>query len=219
MAQLVKPIHWLTTDDRLLHGCAGKEQYDSFAAADMIRKRRSKKGEAAATDAKWAQEVLKAKAVTEAEQQRDVAALIAARDKAVAETAALRDKAVAETNAARDKSVAETAAQRDLEVAQLAAQAAEQYKQKLTLEGEGEAAKRTLVMAADGALAQKLDAWTKSQEYWANAFSNYKGEVVPRIVSGSATGQTTNGMTDFMAIMGMKAANDLALDMSVGAKK
>lgn len=44
MAQLVKPIHWLTTDDRLLHGCAGKEQYDSFAAADMIRKRRSKKG-------------------------------------------------------------------------------------------------------------------------------------------------------------------------------
>lgn len=155
-----------------------------------------KNGEAQAAKAKWDQEVKKATEVTLAEQ----------------------NKAVAELNATRDKSVAEVAAQRDLAVQTFKAQTAEQYKLEQIRMGEGDAGRRQAVMLADGALTQKLDAWVKSQEYWAAAFAKYQGEVVPRIVSGG-DGRTTNAASDFMSVMGMKAASDLALDMRIVAPK
>lgn len=98
-------------------------------------------------------------------------------------------------------------------VAELDVVTAELNKRKLTLEGEGEAAKKRALMQANGALEQKLEAWLKAQEYWAGAFANYKGNVVPNYVSagGNSGG---NGAVNFMEIMGMKAARDLNLDMS-----
>lgn len=152
----------------------------------------AKNGEAQAMAAKWQQEVQKAQQVTLAEQQ----------------------KAVAELNAQRDKSVAETNADRDLQVQTLKARTAEQYKVEQTKIGEGDANRRQAVMVADGALQQKLDAWIKSQQYWADAFAKYQGEVVPRIVNGGSAGQS-NAAADFMQLMATKAANDLALDMGV----
>lgn len=44
------------------------------------------------------------------------------------------------------------------------AQAAEQYKRKMILEGQGEAEKKQLVMNADGALDQKLAAYVAIQK-------------------------------------------------------
>ena len=131
----------------------------------------AKEGEAEAEKAKWEQEVIKAKLVTEAEQRKKVAEL-------------------------------------DVQTAQL-------KKQKDILEGEGEAAKKRLVMQANGALEQKLEAYIKVQEYWSKAFSQYTGSYVPMYQSGG--GPVKTNALDFMEIMGMKAVKDLGLDL--GAKK
>lgn len=127
-----------------------------------------KQGEANAAAAKWEQEVLKAKAVTEAEQQ--------------------------------------------LAVQELNTKKAASYKQQQILEGEGDAAKKKLVMQANGALEQKLDAWLKAQQYWSDAFSKYQGPMVPSIIAGGGTGANSNAL-NFMELMTMKAAKDLSLNM------
>lgn len=129
----------------------------------------AKQGEADAAKAKWEQEVIKAKVVTEAESNKRVA---------------------------------------ELEV-----QTAELIKRKLTLEGEGEAAKKRAMMVANGALEQKLETWLKSQEYWAKAFAEYQGNIVPNTIMGG--GSSGNGAVNFMDIMGAKAARDLNLDMRI----
>lgn len=72
-------------------------------------------------------------------------------------------------------------------------------------------AKRT-EMQADGALEKKLKAYTEVQQYWAEAFSKYTGNVVPQIQSGT-NGASNNGAVNFAEIMTMKAQRDLALDM------
>ena len=95
-------------------------------------------------------------------------------------------------------------------------EAAEFRKQAAIKEGEGESTKRRLILQADGALAQKLQTWLEAQQYWADAFSKYQGSIVPQIQSGGAgTGSPGNGATNFMEIMGMKAARDLGLDMTM----
>lgn len=152
-------------------------------------------GEADAAKAKWEQEVIKARAVTAAEQEAEVQ----------------------KTNADRDKLVAETKAQQDLDVAKFAHQAAEETKLQQIALGEGEATRKKLVMAADGALEVKTRVWLQAQEFWANAFKDYRGSIVPSIVSGggAATGSTPNPFGDYMSILSMKAAKDLNLDMSM----
>jgi len=134
--------------------------------------------------------------------------------KLTAEATGKADVAKAQYEKEVQKIQAVTEARQRLEVAQLEAQAAEQYKKQQILIGEGDAAKRRLVMQADGALQQKLEAWVTAQQSWAEAFSKYQGAVVPTIQSGS--GQGTNGAVNFMEIMGAKAARDLALDLRHG---
>jgi len=127
-----------------------------------------KQGEADAAKAKWEQEVIKAKEVTQAESRKRVAEL-------------------------------------DVLTAQL-------NKQKEILEGEGIAAKKRLVMQADGALDQKLTTYKEVQQYWAEAFSKYTGNIVPLYQTGQS-GSNANGAINFMEIMGAKAAKDLSLDL------
>lgn len=124
-------------------------------------------GKAEAAKAKWEQEVIKARAVTESQQK--------------------------------------------LEVATLNAKTAEQTKREQILLGEGEAERKKLVMQANGALEQKLEKWLEAQKVWADAFSKYQGSIVPQIQTGGASSQ--NGAINFMELMGIKAAKDLALDM------
>lgn len=128
----------------------------------------AKEGEANAATAKWKQEVIKAQAVTEAQQE--------------------------------------------YEVAKLAAMSAEQTKRKEILLGEGEATRRRLVMSADGALEKKLAAYVETQKMWADAMSKMTQPVVPQIITG-ATSAAGNAATQFMELMGLKSARDLALDM------
>lgn len=75
--------------------------------------------------------------------------------------------------------------------------------------------KRTTIQA-DGALSQKLEAWTESQKYWADAFGKYQGNVVPTFQTGggAAGPYQGNGAVNFMEIMSAKAARDLALDLN-----
>jgi regulator of protease activity HflC (stomatin/prohibitin superfamily) len=124
-------------------------------------------GKADAARAKWEQEVIKAKMVTEAEAKRKVAE---------------EDVKTAELNKRRD-----------------------------ILEGEGIAAKKKLVMQADGALEQKLAAWRFSEEKKWEAFGKFQGNMVPLYQSGSSS----NNATNWMEIMGMKAARDLNLDVKI----
>jgi regulator of protease activity HflC (stomatin/prohibitin superfamily) len=97
-------------------------------------------------------------------------------------------------------------------VAELDVETARLNKEKQILEGQGEAEKKRLVMSANGALEQKLDAWLQSQKFWSEAFANYKGNVTPLYMSG-AGGSNTNAAANFMDIMMMKSARDLNLDM------
>jgi len=111
-----------------------------------------------------------------------------------------------------------TAAQQRLAVAQLDAQAAEQTKLKLTLEGQGEAAKRQLIMNADGGLDKKIDAYVTTQTIWAGAFKEFRGQLVPSVVMTGTQGGTApaSGVTTFMEMMTAKAARDLAIDIQAG---
>jgi len=141
-------------------------------------------GAANAARTKWEQEAIKAREVTKAEQE---------------------------------KQVATTAAERVRDVAKLERDAAEFTKAQQILLGQGESERKRMVIEADGALAQKLEAFVQANAVWANAFANYKGNVTPTIMSGGsgASQGSNNAAVDFMQIMGIKAAKDLALDMNV----
>ena len=152
-------------------------------------------GRADATKSKWDQEVIKAKAVTLAEQE----------------------KVVQITNAERDKIVAETAGAQRLAVAELDKRAAEQTKLQNILLGEGEAERKRLVLEADGALTQKLEAWSAAQTVYANAI---KGSTwTPGVVIGGGQGAAANNnvVQDLLSMFMAKTAKDLSLDMSMRA--
>jgi hypothetical protein len=104
-----------------------------------------------------------------------------------------------------------TEAEQELAVQQLQEKKSLSYKQQQINEGEGEAAKKRLIMNANGALDVKLDAWVKSQQYMWDAFAKHTGNMVPMYQSGG--GVQSNAM-QYMEMMGMKAAKDLGLDMS-----
>jgi hypothetical protein len=136
----------------------------------------AKEGEADAAKAKWEQEVIKAKMVTEAEARN-------AQAKLDEQTATIK-------------------------------------KHILILEGEGEGEKKKLAMQANGALEQKLEAWLTAQKYWADAFSNYQGSIVPAYIGGggNGTGGGTNAFQQFMEMNMFKTAHDLNLEVSPNTK-
>jgi len=170
-------------------------------------------GRANATEAKWKQEVEKATATTRAEQEALVAKTNADRDATVAKIAADREKVVAETQAAQR-----------LQVAELDKKSAEQTKQTNILLGEGEAARKKLVLEADGALQQKLETIVRIAEVNATALKEYRGNIVPNTMIGSGgsaaavgVGNGANAVNDFLNLQIMKSVKDLNLDMSIPA--
>lgn len=128
-----------------------------------------KQGEANAARAKWEQETLKAKFVTEAQQK--------------------------------------------LEVATLSAKEAEQYKREQILRGEGDSERRKLILSADGALDQKLQAYIQVQTIWAQSFAQFRGNMVPNVQMGGGTSGTAVGNAQSLVDLLMaKTARDLSLD-------
>ena len=174
---------------------------------------------------------------TAAAQQAVIEARTAEQRKltATAEAAAVQAKLVGEANAKKAESIALAEAKlavevlqsqqvktnaviqamQKLEVAELATKEAHQFKISEELKGEGEAARRKAVLAADGALEQKLKAWVDVQIAYANALGQYKGSLVPQVVMGGAEGRGADSMQQLLGLMGVRAAKDLALDMSM----
>jgi len=147
--------------------------------------------------------------------------------KIVAVVKADRDKEVAVINAEKKKEMESIAkeeaiikAEKFRDVAALDAEAAAEEKKANILRGDGEAHRKKVVMAADGALELKAKYWLAAQEAYAKEFGKQKW--VPNIQMGS-TGAPTGGdaVSQFMDLLSAKAAKDLALDldMSTGQKK
>lgn len=101
-------------------------------------------------------------------------------------------------------------AKQDLQKQEIARQAAEKEAAKIKTLADAEAYSKQRVMAADGALEKKLATYERVQAKWADAFSNYSGNVVPLYSTG---GNSQNGAFNFMELMGAKAARDLTLDL------
>lgn len=119
-----------------------------------------------------------------------------------------------EQEAINAKEIAE--AEKKVKVADLAAKEAELYKKQQILIGEGDAERKRLVMQADGALQQKLDAWLKAQGYWSNAYAKSTNPLVPSIVMGGTTGaNSVVGAQTMIELLSAKTAKDLALDLDV----
>ena len=131
-----------------------------------------------------------------------------------------QEKVKAIVEAQQQKEVAELHAAKELAVAKLMKMAAKEEKQRQILLGQGESERKKLVMNADGALTQKLEAWKEVNKYYAQAMKDYKGQWVPNVVmSGGQKGQNVNAAQSLLDLFMVKTARDLSLDMSVPSGK
>jgi hypothetical protein len=143
-------------------------------------------GKANVMMAKYEKEVVKERAIVDAQREKEVAVITA------------------------EKNV-EVARQMKLEAEQKKLAAVE-YKQEQILRGEGDGAYKRIVMEADGALSQKLETYERVMNRFAGAVEKQKW--VPEIQMGQASSGGNNAMT-LIEMMGIKAAKDLSLDMRV----
>ncbi len=143
-------------------------------------------GKANVMKAKYEKEVEKGRAVVDAERKKEVAVIEAAQ-------------------------LVEVARQSKLEAEQKKL-AAKEYKQEQQLRGEGDASYKRQVMQADGALAQKLEAWIKVNERYAGAMEKQKW--VPEVMMGGEGAGATSAQ-EMINLMMIKTAKDLSLDMKV----
>lgn len=163
-------------------------------------------------------------AIANAERAKQDAITSEEQGKANVMTAKYQKEVVKEqaiVDAQREKEVAVIAAEKNVEVARQKKLEAEQkklaaveYKQEQILRGEGDGAYKRLVIEADGALAQKLETYESVMSRFAEAIEKQKW--VPEVQMGSGSGSDggSNAMT-LIEMMSVKAAKDLALDMSV----
>jgi hypothetical protein len=163
-------------------------------------------------------------AIANAERAKQDAITSEEQGKANVMTAKYQKEVVKEqavVDAQREKEVAVIAAEKNVEVARQQKLEAEQkklaaveYKQEQILRGEGDGAYKRLVIEADGALAQKLQTYEAVMARFAAAIEKQKW--VPEVQMGGGAGADggSNAMT-LIEMMSVKAAKDLALDMSV----
>jgi hypothetical protein len=103
-------------------------------------------------------------------------------------------------------------AEQDKAKQQIAYEAAILEAKKIKELADAEAYQKSKVMAADGALDKKLNAYIETQRAWADAFSKYTGNVSPQIVSGNG-GSNANAAVNFMDVMSANAQQQLLLNM------
>lgn len=111
-------------------------------------------------------------------------------------------------------------AEKNLKVAEFKKNEAKQYKEEKILRGEGEAKYKELVMTADGALAQKLEAYTAVWGALAPAIASQPWVPNNQIVYGS-NGQDVSGgsaVQQTIDMFNMKLLKDLGLDMDIAGK-
>lgn len=101
-----------------------------------------------------------------------------------------------------------------MKAAEFDKKAAEYTKAKDILLGEGEAARKKLVMEANGALDVKLDAYVKVNQFYAEAIREMKHPLVPSVVMGASSGAQNSAQT-FMDLIQAKTAKDLAIEFNM----
>ncbi len=144
-------------------------------------------GKANVAREKYEEEQKKVRAIVQAQQRLDVAEL--------------------------DRTRAVIQAKQRLDVAKLDRAAARETKQQEILIGQGEAERKRLILKADGALKQKLEAYVQAQQLWANAYANRR---VPTLVmGGNGAGDTDKATTEFSQMMQLLVAGQMGLDLSV----
>lgn len=156
-------------------------------------------GKANVMKAQYEKETLKAQAIVEAKQKKEVAETQANQEKEVAVIGAEKLVAVATQN--------QKTAEIQLKIADL-------EKQAKILQAEGESTYKQKLFMADGGLLPKLEAFEKINKDWADAFKERK---TPQIVSGGKSGSagSDNDALSFMELLTAKTAKDLAVDMSI----
>lgn len=162
----------------------------------------------------------------EQEEQRLLAIQQGETDIAKRQAAAKVEQIQATTDAETKKKLALIEAERMKEEAEFARQTAAINLEKARIDAEAvqvaadaEAYAKEAILLADGALAQKLAAWTEAQRVWADAASKIN---VPSTViasgDGSASGSALGTVDQFMNMMMVKTARDLAVDTNITPK-
>ena len=103
-------------------------------------------------------------------------------------------------------------AKQDLAKQDIARQAAEKEAAKIKILADANAYEKRTAMQANGALEQKLAAYKEVQKYWADALTNYQGNIVPLYQSGGNGPVGGNAFQQFMEMQNMKAMKDLNLN-------
>jgi hypothetical protein len=140
-----------------------------------------------------------------------------------AEQEAITTAKQGEANAAKAKWEQETVnaksialAEKELAVATLSAKTAEQFKKEQVLIGEGEAARKRLVMEANGALDTKLEAYIKVNAAYAEAIKMASpGAWTPSVVMGAGSAGGMNGATALLEMLTAKTAREIGIDTTV----
>lgn len=144
-------------------------------------------------------------------------ALVAQQDEKTAASQGKTKIAEVQSKMNAEKEQAVIAAVQRKEVAEQDMKAAEFTKRQLILEGEGEAEKKKLLMAADGALNPKLDAFIKVQQAWASAWAANGANVVPTYMSGGGSA-SPSGVSNLIDMMTINNAKQLGLDLNMRGK-
>ena len=131
------------------------------------------------------------------------------------------------TEAETEKKLAITAAERVREEARVAKETAGINLERARIDAEtvrvaadAAAYEKRVILEADGALAQKLAAWTEAQTVWADAASKIN---VPSTVIAGGNGSGNSGsalgtVESFMNMLMVKTAKDLSVDTTITTK-
>lgn len=160
----------------------------------------------------------------EQEEQRLLAIQQGETDIAKRQAAAKVEQIEKTTNAETSKKLALIEAERMREEAQIAKQTAEINLEKARIEAESvqvtadaEAYAKQAILEADGALAQKLEAWVSAQQVWADAASkiNVPATVIAGGGEGANAGSALGTVEAFMNMLMVKTAKDLSVDPTI----
>jgi regulator of protease activity HflC (stomatin/prohibitin superfamily) len=161
----------------------------------------------------------------EQEEQRLLAIQQGETDIAKRQAAAKVEQIEKTTNAETTKKLALIEAERMKEEAEIAKQTAAINLDKaridaesVTVAADAEAYAKEAILTADGALAQKLEAWVAAQRVWADAASkiNVPSTVIATGDGGNA-GSALGTVDQFMNMLMVKTAKDLQVDPTIAA--
>lgn len=164
----------------------------------------------------------------EQEEQRLLAIQQGETEIARRQAAARTEQIQRTTDAETEKQLALIAAERQREEAEIARATAAINLERARIDAESvqvtadaEAYAKSAILEADGALAQKLDAWVQAQRVWADAASKIN---VPSTVfangtgEGAAAGNALGTVEQFMSMMMMRTAQELQVDPTIRAE-